>query len=142
MDKANEDLFKACGNLKKIRAKIETNPELGTALYDSMQTTITLLRDLITRCSLKEKNFKMYSPADGEMIQELFQCVRDIDEKVTEQDQKKDLCKREGPKAFPDHCTKRRTYAFSILKCGDPECTICLPPRLPLCAITHSHCYA
>ncbi|XP_072024864.1 LOW QUALITY PROTEIN: uncharacterized protein [Amphiura filiformis] len=130
MAKEMEDMFKACGNLKKIRAKIVSNPELGTSLLDSVQSTITLLSDVIARCRLKENNFKLYTPADTEMMKELFQSIIEIDDKVTEKDQKKDLRARKDLSKFLDHCTKRRTYSFSILKCGDQSCDICLPPRL------------
>lgn len=32
---------------------------------------------------------------------------------------------------FFTHCCHQRHYFFDILKCGDPHCTICKPPRLP-----------
>ena len=130
MSKEMEDLFKKCGTLKKIRKQMESNPELEEALLDSVQPTIVLLADVISRCRLKENNFKVSTPADQEIMSELFQAVTDVDDKVTEHDQKKDLRNRKDLVAFLDHCTQRRTHSFSILKCGDVNCTICLPPRL------------
>ncbi|CAC5399985.1 unnamed protein product [Mytilus coruscus] len=33
--------------------------------------------------------------------------------------------------AFMDQCTRNRAYFFCIKKCGDADCNICAPPRLP-----------
>ena len=33
--------------------------------------------------------------------------------------------------SFMKHCCHQRHYFFEIKKCGDEDCNICLPPRLP-----------
>ena len=35
-------------------------------------------------------------------------------------------------KDFLDHCCQQRHHSFCIKKCGDANCNICKPPRLPL----------
>ena len=44
---------------------------------------------------------------------------------------KKDITNKDGLKAFYEHCCRSRHYFFSIKKCGEEQCEICEPPRMP-----------
>ena len=41
------------------------------------------------------------------------------------------ISKLDGLKQFMDHCCHIRKYVFSVKKCGEQDCSICSPPRLP-----------
>lgn len=54
---------------------------------------------------------------------------------------KKELKDRPKLQEFLDHCTVSRSYFFTIRKCGNPECQICLPPRLPPDVFSQLHAF-
>jgi len=45
--------------------------------------------------------------------------------------EKRQLANLPGLSAFLDHCCQTRHYFFAIHKCGESDCTMCRPPRLP-----------
>ena len=63
-------------------------------------------------------------------VKKLFNAIK-LDANLAEKDNMTNLNDRQLLKAYLKHCTKERTYFFSVKKCGEPSCTKCLPIRLP-----------
>ena len=56
----------------------------------------------------------------------------DLDTGLTEKETLDVLRDRPKLKTYLTHCSRARTYIFSLKKCGETDYTICLPKRLPL----------
>ena len=85
------------------------------------------------RLSLKDKPFSIFEAASEHQVAGLWNVVGDLDPCLDKNMRaKKDISKCKALKAFMEHCCQIRHYSFSIKKCGKDNCTLCLPPVLPL----------
>ena len=66
-------------------------------------------------------------------IEEFLSSIKSVDESVTADVKWVKAVLPEYPKikAFIEHCCQLRHYSFCIKKCGETDCRICKPPRLP-----------
>ena len=134
MRKQMNDEFEAavakCKNMKQLRAAAEKNPTIKDGTLDSIAPVKVLMSSVFHRLSLKEK--KIESFADFE-IEEFLSSIKSVDESVTADVKwvKAVLPEYLKIKAFIEHCCQLRHYSFCIKKCGETDCRICKPPRLP-----------
>ena len=54
----------------------------------------------------------------------------DLDDTLSGKDTLEVIKNRPKLKAYLDHCSKERTYFFSLKKCGKNDCTTCISRRL------------
>lgn len=127
-----EALIKSCNSMKAIRAAAEQHSGLREALLDSVSPVKALLSGLFLRLKLKDDPFSVFSAASTAEMDCFWNTILKIDCLMTKGDRTKQvLGNRPGLKGFLQHCCKARHYLFSIKKCGEQDCSICRPPRLP-----------
>ncbi|UZO09453.1 uncharacterized protein OCT59_029676 [Rhizophagus irregularis] len=74
-------------------------------------------------------------------MERFWEAIWLIDENVTYEDRITEHIKRRPHlQEFLDHYCTMRHYFFSIKKCGEPNCTICRPPRCPPEDFVQLHC--
>ena len=121
-----------CGNMKEIREAALRTPELRQCLLDSLEPVKVLLADVILQLDLKGEPFQIFSAAPPSEIQKFWEVIWQVDDALTPSDRTKAaLAKRKGLQKFLSHCCQIRHYSFTIKKCGDADCSMCKPPRLP-----------
>ena len=128
-----ESTISKCNNMKQLRAAAQKEPELVDAVLDSMSPVKIVITDVIRRLCLKGKHFEVYSAASMQAIEEIWDNLHSIDTslKFGDKYQKGSLSSHPSLKDFLDHCCQQRHYSFCIKKCGEADCAICKPPRLP-----------
>ena len=120
-----------CSNVDEVRQLIKENPAANTELVRrACADTISLIRSVFERLVLKDNNFVTDDPMKDDSVKKLFNAIK-LDANLAEKDNMTNLNDRPLLKAYLKHCTKERTYFFSVKKCGEPSCTTCLPIRLP-----------
>uniref|UniRef100_U9T5Z8 Uncharacterized protein n=1 Tax=Rhizophagus irregularis (strain DAOM 181602 / DAOM 197198 / MUCL 43194) TaxID=747089 RepID=U9T5Z8_RHIID len=130
MSGQSEELMSKVGTMNDIRKIAEENPTLKEDVIASFQTPINLVRDVFNRQSLKDEPFKTFDAATETEMERFWEAIWLIDENVTYEDRTTEHIKRRPHlQEFLDHCCTMRHYFFSIKKCGEPNCTICRPPR-------------
>ena len=113
-----------------IRGLIDGNSRYTESFEKCVEPCINLIEKTFSELKLKDKNFEIDQAASNDEIDELFHSIL-LDKDLKPKDVNADLNDRPALKAFLDHCTKQRTYFFSIKKCGKEDCTTCKPVRLP-----------
>lgn len=127
-----ERLIHCCNSMKEIRAAVSKNPSLEGAFNDSLQPTMCLLTEVITRLNLKEEPVLVQTPSNKEEITSLGKCIHEIDPTIQITDTRKEPLKSHKQlQDYMKHCCVQRQYFFCIKKCGVQGCKICKPPRLP-----------
>ena len=130
MSPESETLIKSCTSMKAIREVAEKHPALREALLDSIEPVKALLSALFLGLKLKDP-FSVFTPATTAEI-DCFWDILKVDHLLSKGDRtKKVLQNRPDLLKFLKHCCKTRHYLFSIKKCGEQDCSICRPPRLP-----------
>lgn len=123
-----------CNNLKALRLVAQQKPDFVSSVVDSIEPVKILLTDIARRLELKKKKVEVFVAATTDELDALWAALLAIDmefnlrhsEKVTANDLTSQL------NSFFTHCCRQRHYFFDIIKCGDPRCQVCKPPRLPL----------
>jgi hypothetical protein len=137
MRKQMNDEFEAavakCKNMKQLRAAAEKNPTIKDGTLDSIAPVKVLMSSVFHRLSLKEKKIESFAAATTAEIEEFLSSIKSVDESVTADVKWVKAVLPEYPKikAFIEHCCQLRHYSFCIKKCGETDCRICKPPRLP-----------
>ena len=127
-----ETVIKSCTTMKAIREAAELHPALREALLDSIEPVKALLSALFLQLKLKEDPFSVFSAATIGEINCFWDTILKVDHLMSKGDcTKKVLQDRPDLVKFLKHCCKARHYLFSIKKCGEQDCSICTPPRLP-----------
>ncbi|GET04088.1 uncharacterized protein LOC105326236 [Rhizophagus clarus] len=121
MNDDSERLISKCGTINEIRKKAEENPTLKVDLNASLQAPINLVRSVFDCQFLKDEPSK-------HLPQHQRPKWRDSGKRfglwMTVLPMKTPLLQK-----FFEHCCTARHYSFTIKKCGEPDCTICHPPR-------------
>ncbi|CAB5090141.1 unnamed protein product [Rhizophagus irregularis] len=120
-----------CNSMNDIRKAAEKTPSLKENLKENLNPTITLLNDIFQRLQLKDKNFQTYEAATELDMNNLWDTILSIDSTLTKEDRSWADIKNKPIREFFDHCCRSRSYFFSIKKCGDVNCGLCLPIRSP-----------
>ena len=92
------------------------------------------LHSIFTRLKLHDKTFQVYESASEREISEFWTCLIALDSTIEDGSifWKETINQHPSICDFLKHCCQSSHYTFDILKCGNLECTICKPPRLPL----------
>ena len=81
---------------------------------------------------MKEKKFEAFTPASETDINKFSENIKLLDSAACLLDITKASMKNyEGIQKFFDHCCQVRHYSFCVKKCGQDECSVCKPIRLP-----------
>lgn len=75
-----EHIIKSLNTMVSIRKAADKNDSFKTALTDSLEPVKSSLNSLFERLSLKQKNFMIGSPASDNLIEEMWQALRDLDD--------------------------------------------------------------
>lgn len=75
-----EHIIKSLNTMVSIRKAADKNDSFKTALTDSLEPVKSSLNSLFERLSLKQKNFMIGSPASDNLIEEMWQARRDLDD--------------------------------------------------------------
>lgn len=75
-----EHIIKSLNTTVSIRKAADKNDSFKTALTDSLEPVKSSLNSLFERLSLKQKNFMIGSPASDNLIEEMWQALRDLDD--------------------------------------------------------------
>ena len=119
-----------CSTLSDIRCHFEGRESV---LQDSLSPVKVLLCNIFNRLKLHDEVISMFSSATTEELSEFWSVVLSIDETLIENNgyRQDTILNHDKIVAFMAHCCKASHYSFDILKCGQPNCTICKPVRLP-----------
>ena len=129
MDDEAEAALKNCNNISLLRKSGEPYKE---DILKSLNPTVSLLSDVISRLELKQKKFQVYESSSNEDIQAFWEVLELVDPSLTREDtKKKDIENKLKLKEFYQHCCRSRHYFFSIKKCGEETCEVCKPLRMP-----------
>ena len=120
-----ERAIKYASNLKQLR---EATVQLKEQVKESMHQPIDLLTDITERLELKRQMFHCFESAAEDEICDFLEILKFIDPLL--HSSKKILSSRPDLQAFMEHCCQIRHYTFCIKKCGESECSICLPLRM------------
>jgi hypothetical protein len=86
---------------------------------------------LFERLQLKDVPYKTFDPSPVQLIEELWDALRVIDESVVPGlSSSAALNAKPKLKVFFDHCCTKRQYFFMIKKCGSSSCDTCKAPRV------------
>ena len=130
MSEPAEAALKNCNSVALLR---KAGEPFKDEIAKSLESTISLLSDVISRLQLKGKKFQLYESSSSEDIDNFWEVLQLIEPLLTRNDTtKKDITNKDGLKAFYEHCCRSRHYFFSIKKCGEEQCEICEPPRMPI----------
>lgn len=121
-----------CPPSTAIRKAAGKNPELRSAVLDSVAPVKILLSTIFQRLELKGQKFSIFSPASEEDLVQMWSELNSVDSTL-EYGQVYRMASLSGLvqlDKFLNHCCHSRHYSFSIKKCGEESCTICRPVRM------------
>ena len=129
MSEPAEAALKNCNSIALLR---KAGEPFKDEIAKSLESTISLLSDVISRLQLKGKKFQVYDNSSSEDIHNFWEVLQLIEPLLTRNDtRKKDIADKDGLKAFYEHCCRSRHYFFSIIKCVEEQCEICKRPWMP-----------
>ena len=122
-----------CNSLKALRAVAQQKLDFVSAVADSIAPVKILLSDIARRLELKGEKFQVFTAATASELDSFWIALLAVDKefKLTHSDKVSAKDVTPPLSQFFNHCCHQRHYFFDILKCGDIECTVCKPPRLP-----------
>uniref|UniRef100_A0A1X7VKI3 Uncharacterized protein n=1 Tax=Amphimedon queenslandica TaxID=400682 RepID=A0A1X7VKI3_AMPQE len=119
-----------CSSLTDLRRRLFQRKE---DVKQSLSPLKSTLHSIFTRLILHDEAFQVYESASEKEISEFWICLIALDSTI----EKGSIFRKETINQHPSicdflrHCCQGSHYIFDILKCGNLECTICKPPRLP-----------
>ena len=127
-----EKAIQSANSMADVRIVATRTQGLKASFCASVKPAINLLKEALSRLSLKDKSFEMMdSPSEAD-LDALFTSIHKIDPGVERtHTEKRQLANVPGLSAFLDHCCQTRHYFFAIRICGKSDCTMCRPQRLP-----------
>ena len=133
--------LKKCSSLADLRKLAERNPQIVSAVRDSLSPVKIQLTKIMERLQLKGTNFKVFTAATKDDIDSFWAALLaldatlNFDHKIT----RHSLNDHAKVTEFILHCCQSSHYAFDILKCGKSDCKICKPVRLPKDVFANLH---
>ena len=125
-----EKVIHGCNSMKEIRTAAARQPGFEEAFGDCVQPAVCLLMEVMNRLKVKDEPVQTQSPCTPQEINDLWQCIQEVDSTVLATDTRKEHLKaRSQLQAFMSHCCVQHHYFFCIKKCGVAGCKICKPPR-------------
>ena len=118
-----------CNTLKDLRSKCN---DFKSNVIDTLEPAKELISNVIKRLQLKGEKFQIFHSATDSEINSFWEILLNIESNLTKQDTtKKSLDKLPLLKQYIQHCCVFRKYSVMIRKCGKPNCTLCLPVKMP-----------
>ena len=119
--------------MAQLREHAKKKPSLKESHLDSVAPVKITLSDVTVRLEVKKKKFIVNTPASEHEISDVWSHLKEIDPAfdLGPTDKIKRVNLPPGIQAFLKHCCYERHYSFEIRKCGDVNCKLCKPPRLP-----------
>ena len=126
MSEQLEDMIKNKNTLQKLRALIESNPEVGEGLIDSMSPVKAILAQRFQNMKIKDVPIKIGTAATTEDIDKLFGFSEFIDPTLQKDKLSSKFLKEATAYNYfiKKHCHCSH-YAFQIKKCTDSLCYYC-----------------
>ena len=113
-----------------IRAKSEGNPQLRRGWAEAVEPVQGLVRNRLTRLSLKQEPIKAIHPVSADEIDTLKRHLRELFPTLNlEKLQKTHTRKVDSYNIWIERHCKVSQYVFQIRKCSDESC--CVTPSLP-----------
>jgi len=132
-DQVEEQDVRKCGSVSEVRELASKKPGLKESLMDSMSSVKVTLINVANRLEWKGRNFSVHVAATTESLTELWSTLKEINSEFnplhTDKISRKTLSAT--LQLYLKHCCRERHYFFDIKKCGDSNCNMCKPPRLP-----------
>ena len=73
-----EKIIHSCNSIHKIRNSSSKNPGMKEAFHNSLQPTLCLLTEVMSRLKLKEEPIQVQTPCSKEEIEHLWECIHEI----------------------------------------------------------------
>ena len=128
-----ERLVAKCNSMADLHKMATQHSGFDQQVMDSITPTKVILSDITCRLQLKDQQFAVGISATSENMDDLWKelSVIDPDFKITHDASvsAKDLTPRLVEMFH--HCCRERHYFFEVKKCGEAQCSICRPARLP-----------
>ena len=126
MSEQLEDMIKNKNTLQELRALIESNPEVGLGLIDSMSPVKAILAQRFQNMKIKDVPIKIGTAATTEDIDKLFGFSEFIDPTLQKDKLSSKFLKEATAYNYfiKKHCHCSH-YAFQIKKCTDSSCYYC-----------------
>ena len=133
MDDSFEATVAKCNSISDVRKAAEKDPSVREKTSDSISQVKILMSNIFARLKLKGNAVECFTAAAESEMEEVWENVLSIDDTASMDQKWVKAVLKKHPKLveFMDHCCHRRHYMFCIKKCGEQECQICKPPRLP-----------
>ena len=129
-DMVFEKNLHTCSNLEEVRKLLNQKPTHADLYKKSCEPCVNLIKDSFSHLKLKDNSFQIFDVVNDNEVNQIRAQIN-LDKDITGRETGANLPDHPKLKAFLDHCTRQRTYFFSIKKCGKVDCTTYLPPRLP-----------
>lgn len=129
-DQVFEKNLHQCSNVNEVRSLLDKNPTYEELLKKSCEPCIELMKETFTALSLKENKIVTMDTVLDCKVNDMVKSI-DLDHSLTGSETLELLKDRPKLKKYLEHCSKERTYFFSLKKCGKNDCTTCAPIRLP-----------
>ena len=119
-----------CSSLTDLRQRLFERKE---DVKRSLSPVKSTLHSIFTRLIFHDKTFQVYESASEREINEFWTSLIALDSTIEEGSifRKETINQHPSICDFLRHCCQASHYTFDILKCGNLDCTICKPPRLP-----------
>lgn len=130
-----EYIVKPASTLKKLRDLSERQPNVKTALEESLKPTLSLLKHRFSKLKLHGRPVVVHDAVTLEEIMNISD-VLDLFKDAEDSSSVIDTKEKNAPKklkAFIDRHCRARQYSFQIKKCDAADCWYCTlnPKRLP-----------
>ena len=115
-----EKAISSCSSMSDLRLAASKKEGLHDALKASLHEVTDVITNRFKRLKLKAENVQVFPPASQQSIDDLFACVKAVDDTIKVSDTtKKELEKRKAYSAFMSSHTRQRQYMFQYKKCDN-----------------------
>ena len=125
-----EKFFEGCKNMKDLRMN---GGDYQHEIIETLKPAKQLMNTIMQRLELKEKSFQSFNSASKTELDDFWSILLTVEPLLTKDNISKDTLKK-FPSLFQfiSHCCVFKKYAITIKKCGQKECSICKPVRMPM----------
>jgi hypothetical protein len=125
-----EKVLASCGNLKELRGGCVG---FKNAIVETLEPVKELISHILQRLELKGKKFTVTHSSSESEINEMWELLLNIEPLLTMENlTRKSLEKLPTLNNFMKHCCTFAKYSLTIKKCGQIECSLCTPVKMPL----------
>lgn len=123
-----------CNSPADLRRMVERKPEIVSAVADSLSPANIQLTRIMQRLQPKERNFKAFVAATRVEINDFWTALLALGATLQAEEKiiYKTLTYHKKIVEFIQSCCQSAHYSFDVLKCGQADCQIFKPIRLPM----------